>query len=171
MTTKLLAAFALCLVLVSCKKAQENTTIETNLEVQEITEADIAKLKYTDYILDSKTADALVGWANYDQLQEIINTIKKGDLSYFNDNAKATETLFKDLKKNIPSTMKTDAILVRITAFETQFYKLGDAAALSTTSKKQLLANIKDTLIAFSNLKLQMNKKIEADTYNKITRP
>ncbi len=144
---------------------------ETDISTQEITEADIAKFKYTDYILDSKTNDVLVGWSNFYQLQDVISTIKKGDLSYFNDNEKGVKELFKELKKNIPAAMNTDAISVRITAFETQFYKLQEAAGISNTTKKQLLANIKNVLIAFSNLKLQMNKKIEADIYNKITKP
>ena len=46
---------------------------------------------------------------------------------------------------------------------ETKFLKLESLVNLSTTSKTELIANIQDFLIAFSNLNLQMNKKIEND--------
>lgn len=171
MTTKLLIVLSLCLLTISCKKTQDNTDIDTATATQELTEKDIAKLKYTEYILDNKTEKAVTDWAQYHQLQDVLNNIKKGDLSYFSDNEKTITDLFKDLKQHIPEPLKTDAITVRIAAFETQFYKLGNLSALSSTSKQQLQATIKDVLIAFSNLNLQMNKKMEADHYNSITRP
>ncbi|MFV0565827.1 MAG: hypothetical protein ACK5NB_08350 [Flavobacteriaceae bacterium] len=171
MTNKLLIIFSLCLLTTACKNTQDNTDIDATTNTQDLTEKDIAKLKYTDYILDDKTEKTVTDWAQYHQLQEVINNIKKGDLSYFNDNEKTITDLFKDLKQHTPETLKTDAITVRITAFETQFYKLGNLSVLSSTSKQQLQATIKDVLIAFSNLNLQMNKKMEADHYNSITRP
>ena len=130
---------------------------------QEITEQDISKLKYVEYILDSKTVDFVQDWSEYVQLEEVIENVKKADLTYFNDNEKAIQLQLKELKQNIPDNLKSESILSRLLVLETKLLKLESLSNLTTTSKEELLENIKEFLVSFSNLSFQMNKKVEFD--------
>jgi len=55
-------------------------------------------------------------------------------------------------------------------ALETKIYKLESAISLSNTTTKTLMSSIKEVLVSFSNLNLQMNKKIERES-QKIKKP
>lgn len=155
------------MLLVSCKKNQETTTninAEKNQQNQNITEQDVVKLKYVDYILDDNTEQVIKDWQEYHQLQDVINNIKKADLSFFKDNDVTIKTLLKNLKDNLPYEVNSESILARILVLETKLLKLESLSNLSTTSKEELLNTIKEFLTAFSNLNFQMNKKVEFDS-------
>ncbi|MGB5417681.1 hypothetical protein [Algibacter sp.] len=163
---KPLIVLSFILLFTSCKKTQEDTTTENEVEqnkTQEITEQDVSRLKYVEYILDPKTEETIKDWAEYEQLNAIIDNVKKGDLSYFNDNEKVIQLLIKELKQNIPAALNSESILSRLLVLETKLLKLESLSNLTTTSKEELLENIKEFLVAFSNLSFQMNKKIEFD--------
>lgn len=155
------------LILVSaCKKPQEDTTaeqIEQNTS-QEISEQDVSKLKYVEYILDPKTEKIVQDWPEYVQLEGVITNVKKGDLVYFNDNEKVIKLLLKELKQNIPESLISESISSRILVLETKLLKLESLSNLSTTSKEELLDTIKEFFVSFSNLNFQMNKKNEFDS-------
>lgn len=166
MRIKSLIILSFLVLFSACKKTQEVTT-ETQTEQdksKEITEQDITKLRYVEYILDSKTEDIVKDWAEYLQLEGVFNNLKKGDLVFFIDNTKAIQLLLRDLKQNIPRPLNSESILSRILVLETKTYKLESLANLSTTSKKELLENIKEFFVSFSNLNFQMNKKTEFDS-------
>jgi len=165
MNIKFLSFLCVFMVLVSCKKNQDNVTlvVKKPIDSQEIKEKDIAKIRYTDYILDTRAEDSIVNWMAYKQLSEVIINLKKADLSFFKENKKSVEELVRNLKQTIPAEIKNNAITARITALETQLLKLESLYNLSTTTRPELLENIQAFLISFSNLNLQMNKKIEAD--------
>lgn len=151
-------------VMSSCKQSEtQEQDINTKKDSTEITESDIAKLKYTEFLLDRQTEEAILSWNEYTQINDVVKNVKKADLSFFNDNDEGVTALLKDFNKNIPEKVNTDAVKARITAFETKLYKLQSFSGLSTTNREELLATIKEFLIAFSNFNLQMNKKMEAD--------
>ncbi|TNJ45295.1 hypothetical protein KFZ70_06725 [Tamlana fucoidanivorans] len=159
--------FCLFVLVFSCKQNQdENVTNPTKTEkVALISEKEVAALKYTDYELDDKTRQVVRDWTPFVQLQnDVVNKVKVADLSFFNDNNKAIVLLIKDLKKDIPEAAKSPSIDARILVVETKIYELESISNLSTTTKDELLVAIKDFLVSFSNLKLQLNKKIEFDT-------
>lgn len=166
MNIKLLFLVCLFATAFSCKKNQENIELTNNKpnDSLEIKVKDITKIKYTEYILDIRTEDAVINWSEYTKLQDVINNIKKSDFSFFIDNKKETKELLINLKQNIPLEVNTTAILARIAALETKFYKLESLFNLATTTKSERISVIKEFFIAFSNLNLQMNKKLEADT-------
>lgn len=149
----------------SCKKNQEQgeATVDKTNDSLEVKAIDISKIKYTDYILDSRTENIIINWNAYKQLQEVIDHVKNADLSFFYNNTKEVKELLTNLKQTIPSNINSPSILARISALETKLLKLESLSNLSTTSKKELLENIKGFLVAFSNLNLQINKKIEGD--------
>lgn len=152
-------------VIFSCKKNPETVEVVSNKTADslKIKKKDVSKIRYTDYILDTRTEDALVLWDAYKELQTVIDGIKKADLNFFLNNKKAVKELLINLKQNIPVAVSSPSILSRISALETKLLKFESLINLTTTSKKELLKNIEDVLVAFSNLKLQMNKKIEID--------
>ncbi|WP_136482099.1 hypothetical protein [Cognatitamlana onchidii] len=166
MAIKPLFFLSFLFLITACKKEQENNVssqIEQNIH-HEVSRNDIEALDYTEYIIDSKADKLIQDWSEYIQIQEVISSVKTGDLSFFNDNKKAIKQLLKELKSNIPEALKTASIEARILVFETKLYQLESLSNLSTTSKEELLSTIKEFLVAFSNLSLQINKKIEFDT-------
>lgn len=168
MNIKFLAALSLFVIFFSCKQKQETNLNDNKDEktTNDITEKDLSKLNYIEFSLDKKTETAIIGWGDYNELQTIITNIKKGDLSYFDTDGDPIKELIKNSKQTIPTAINTDAILARITALETKFYKLESLSNLSTISKKELIKSIKEFLESFSNLNFLMNKKIEKDNQN-----
>lgn len=158
-----LAIITLLVLFQSCKKTQETEPNNETTKSQELTEKEVSKIKYADFLLDEKTLVYTEVWEEYNQLQEILDNFKKADLSFLLENKEVVTSTLKDLKVNIPEPLNTPSITARIHAFETKFLKLESLSNLSSTSKEELLACIKDVLIAFSNLNLQLNKKVEFD--------
>ena len=81
MRIKTLVILSFLVLFSACKKSQEGSTvdqIEQN-KSQEITEQDVAKLKYVEYALDSKTKGIIQDWVEYSQIKEVVGDIKKGD--------------------------------------------------------------------------------------------
>ncbi|MFI1744532.1 hypothetical protein [Thalassobellus sediminis] len=168
MNIKFLAALSLFVIFLSCKQKEE-TNLENNKDtntISGITEKDISKLNYIEFALDKKTEKAIEDWNDYKELQIIVTNVKKGDLSYFDNEEDPIKELMKNAIQTIPSIVNTDPILARITVLETKLYKLEDVSTLLSTSKKELLESIKEFLESFSNLNFQMNKKIENDNQN-----
>tara|TARA_R110002049_G_scaffold309149_2_gene517604 strand:+ start:57 stop:572 length:516 start_codon:yes stop_codon:yes gene_type:complete len=171
MKVKVLVALSLIIVSISCKKPQEDTTEnKTDNTSKKITEKDLSNLDFIEFTLDAKTKKAVEDWQEYHQLEDVITNVKKGDLSFFSDNAESLKILIKDLLKNIPSEVNNNATLARIVALETKLYKLESLSNLATTSKEELVMIIKEFLESFSNLNFQMNKKLEKDN-NYIEKP
>lgn len=152
-------------IILSCNNSKEDTTLVSHEENQnlEITESDISKIKYTDFTLDKLTRNAVTEWNEYHELDKAVTNVKKGDLSFFLDNKKVIDELFKNLLETIPTEVNSPAILARINAFKTKFYKLEDLVNLDTKNKTHIIGRIEELLVAFSNFNLQMNKKTEFD--------
>ena len=165
MSIKILSLLCVLTVFVSCKKTQENDTANTidKQQIQAITEQDLAKLKYVDYVLDFKTEEAIKDWQEYFQLQDVIDEVKKADLSFFNDNEENIKILISKLKENIPDQLNSEGVLARFLVLETKLLKLESLSNLSTTTKEELISIIKEFFVSFSNVNFQMNKKLEFD--------
>tara|TARA_R110000868_G_scaffold320583_4_gene581522 strand:+ start:10197 stop:10718 length:522 start_codon:yes stop_codon:yes gene_type:complete len=173
MKTIIVISFCLSLLLVSCNNtSNESKTKQTFIEPvnKSLSEKDISKLKYIEYSLDDKTENAIENWIKYKELETLVQNVKKGDLSYFNDNNEAIKTFLTEFENTIPDTVNTAPVGARITAFKTKLYKLESLSNLKTTSKQELGMTIKEFLESFSNLNLQMNKKLEKDS-QQIERP
>jgi hypothetical protein len=160
--------------LFSCKETEEKTVTEKEEApvTQKISKTDISKMDYTEYVLDSKTETAIESWLKYQEFDAIVTNVKQGDLSYFHDNDRENiiRNFFIALRKAIPDTVNSSANLARILVLETKTWKLESLSNLSTTTEDELNQTIKEFLVSFSNLNLQMNKKLEKDFQN-IERP
>jgi hypothetical protein len=159
-----LIVLCLSFAMFSCKKTLGGKNAEKQgIQSQEITEKDISKIDYIEFLLDEKAEEFVVQWEEYNQLRDVIDDIKAGDLSFFYDNKETIEVTLTEFKTNIPKALNSASIIARITAFETKFLNLESLYNLDSKSKEELLNSIKDVLVAFSNLNLQMNKKVEFD--------
>ena len=158
-------------VLLACN--QKATTAPTGTSPKKeavLSKTDLNKLNYLDFELDRKVVLIVEPWDAYTRLSDAILKLKSADFSFFQDNEKATEQLFTDLRKTIPDTLKTQSIQSRITIVENMLYKLEDVQQLSNVPNTELAKSISEVLVAFSNLKFQLNKKLEKDSQN-IVRP
>jgi hypothetical protein len=157
------------IVLIACEKkpSKENTSpeIETieESQVTRITKSDIENLDYIEYGLSTASKKAVANWASYKELETLIESIKNADISYFEGDEKIMTALIQDLRSTIPEKVDNQSITARISALETKFHKLKSAVRISKTSNTELIATIKEFFISFSNLNLQMNKKLEKE--------
>jgi cell division protein FtsB len=166
---KLLICFCLIISLVSCANEEANQN-EQEVALLTFSKQQIQNLNYTEYILDSKVKVITKNWIKYNELEGIIANLNQADLSYFKDNNEILEALIKDLKQSIPEQLNSPPILSRLIALETKLYKLESVVNLSNSTPDAIMSSIKEVLVAFSNLNLQMNKKIERES-QKIIKP
>jgi hypothetical protein len=167
---KISILFLVILFISSCNTQTTNDSnifkeIET-IDSSQITSRDITKLKYTDFALSNLTKSKISNWQKFNELTDKIEILKTGDLSFFRDDKAILVGFLNDLKNEIPESLKTPAILVRLSVIETNFLKLEGLASLSSAKKEDLLIIIKDVLVSYTNLVFQMNKKFEKESQN-----
>ncbi len=162
----------LFLTFVSCgdnPNAQKVSVEDTNdSEEQRISAQAVERLDYTEYALSGEAEAAVNTWEKYQEFAIQINYLKKADLSFFTSEDKLLEDFFAQLKTTIPPDLKTKPIESRLVILETKALKLRDNITLENIKISFQLNSIKEVLVAFSNLNLQINKKLEFDEYNKI---
>ena len=154
--------------MLSCKN---NKTDQSNINVvvqdsTSITKADIEKLNYIEFILDTESDKEMVGWQKYREMADRINEIKNGDLSYFKGDKKIVETFIQEFTNTAPLNVNEEAIQARILIVKTMYLKLNNTVNMTTSSKSDIKKSISDLLEAFSNLNYQINKKFEKDSQN-----
>ena len=161
-----LSVFCIVFALISCdqKKGNDHNALVQEPSLTKISEKDISKFKLLEYSLDIKTEKEIENWTSFKELEDLVRRVKKGDLSYFKDNNEAITKFVKELKEKVPDILNTPSVNARITSLETKIFKLESLYNLSTTSKEELSAVIKEFLESVFNLNLQMNKKLEKDS-------
>lgn len=153
----------------SCVKTTESN--EKNLEEVssgklKVNANDISQLNYTEFALSNLSEKSTEDWLKFQELQEEIEILKKGDLSFFKNEKAILQSFFKDLKVEIPESLNINSILVRLSVLETAMFKLEGTSNINNVKKELLLNAIKEVLVAYSNVILQMNKKFEKDSQN-----
>lgn len=163
-----LLPFVFCLFfLVGCQtNKKEQTTNVNNQEkdTERVTVKDIENLKYTDYALSTDSKEAVQNWQRYQELIANIEYLKKADFSFFGGKNELIINLLKDLKNEIPKELRTPSIKERLIVLETKILKFHSSLKLSGMKKNVLLKDIKEILVAISNLHLQINKKFEFES-------
>ncbi len=157
---------SLLLVLGCNSKSGDATTQVTNKEQdsKRITAKDIENIKYTDFVLSPEANEAIVNWQQYQELMVQIEFLKQGDFSFFGGKNELLLSFLKDLKNDIPETVAAPSIKERLIALDTKILKFHSTLQLSNAKKEELLKNIKEILVATSNLHLQINKKFELES-------
>ena len=112
----------------------------------------------------------MASWQPYITIADAVESLKQADFSFFTADIEVFNSAIKDLENTIPEPIKTQSIQARVLALKTQLLKLKGLVALQAISKKEKLLAVKEVFVAFSNLNLQINKKVEKDSQN-IERP
>lgn len=168
---KIVISFCLFICLLSCGNTEENTNnIEQDSNLPSLSKEQIQKLNFTEYLADSKVKVFTKNWVKYNELERVISNLKQANISYFKENHKILESLINDLKKNVPEELNSPSVMSRLIALETKLFKLESVVNLSNTSSDAMISHIKEVLVSFSNLNLQMNKKLERES-QKIIKP
>ena len=159
----LLSIFTLVFI-TSCQNKKEVTqVVKADVNTTEITAKDIDKLKYTDYVLDNEAQNLLINWQRFQELNIQMGYLKQGDLNFFKNQKEEVKVLFDSLKVKVPEPINIKPIISRITVLETKSLKLHTNLSLVNIEKATKLASVKEVLVAYANLILQINKKIEYD--------
>ncbi|MDA7558535.1 hypothetical protein N8768_05190 [Flavobacteriaceae bacterium] len=162
--------FCLIIFLFGClntEKLESNSIPQiSSIDSSQVTTQNISNLKYTEYVLSDISKIKVRDWQKLNDLMDIIEEVKLGNLSFLNNDKVILDSFFTDLKNEIPESIKSTSILVRLTVIETLFLKLEGIMSLKFTQKENLLKNIKDILVSHSNLILQLNKKFEKESQN-----
>ena len=155
------------ILVVGCNSKTEQATVtisDKEKDLKRITAKDIETLKYTDYVLSPKAKEAVVGWERYQEFMTQTEFLKQGDFSFFGGKNEVLITFVNELKTGIPPTIESPAIKERLIALETKLLKLNSTLKLSNAKKEEILNNIKELLVATSNLHFQINKKFELES-------
>lgn len=154
-------------LLTSCPKGDkvdnsENESIQDSQNT-EITEADIEAIDILEFSLSVDGKKATEDWAPFQTMINEIDNLRTGDLSFFKQESSLVETHFGELKSSVPDTLKSKPIQARLLAFETKLYLLNNELNLQNFPKAKKIGATKEFLISYSNLLLQINKKLELD--------
>ncbi len=148
----------------------EDTSAQDQINAPSITAKDTEDLSYTEYALSDVSNTHTANWLKFQELQQHILSLKKGDLNFFKDDKALLEGFMEELKTEIPEKLNETSILVRLVALETASFKLHDEAVFNSESQETLLEAIKEMLIAHTNMIFQINKKFEKEA-QKIEKP
>ncbi|WP_159022273.1 hypothetical protein [Formosa sp. L2A11] len=168
---KKIGIILMCLCLWTCDTEDKKVKKIEEVPVSGLVfQDDIIKLKYVEYGLDAKAKTDILIWEKFVELEIVMSQLKTGDLSYFQDESKDIVLLMKDLINSIPDVVNTPSIQARLVSLETKMLKLQGTLILKNIPKEEHLENVKEVLVAYSNLNLQINKKYEKDS-QKIEKP
>lgn len=154
----------------SNKSPEDSKSTQSEEQLPEITVGDIEALKYEDYVLSDASSQATSNWQKFQELSSQVEFLKKADLNFFKGDKQTLLSLMTDLKEEMPEVINTSPVNSRILVLETKLLKLQNSLTITNISKEEKLQDIKDVLIAFSNLNLHINKKLEFDA-NDVERP
>lgn len=158
-------------LLVSC--GNDRGTIEaTKTRAQEviITAKAIENFSYTDYALSADAEATLASWEKYQELATQIEYLKKADLSFFNGEKEILKKFVEEFRASIPEELSSNPIISRVVIIETMLLKLNENLTIDNIEEQVKLAGIKEVLESFSNLNYQINKKLDRDVYDKISK-
>lgn len=153
------------IIFIGCKSEPEaaDPASDNQEDSFAISVEDIAKIDYIDYALSPDSAEAILDWQRFQELQSNMELLKNGNLSFFRVEKKIMEQFISELKMQQPPILLSAAIRSRMTVLETDLLRLQDLSNLDNITKENLLNAIKELLIADANLKLQINKKFEKE--------
>ena len=172
-SVKYLLILIIAIAVVGCQNNKApKAMVETDEQIaaRTISEKDIARIDFIEFGLSEDSQEATADWQKYNELQEQIEFLKKGDFSFFKGETELVKTFTKEFRSEMPENIKTREISARITALDTKIQKLNSILRLNSSTKQEKLSGIGELLIAFRNFKLQINKKFEFEK-NNVLRP
>jgi len=163
---KLLFLFFVMVFFSSCpdkKSTLQEGSDKVDVSSNTITAGDIEQIKILEFGLSADGKKLTEDWTPFQTLNTEIENLNSGDLTYFQQDPELLQTQFKELRTSLPDTLKSKPVEARLLAFETKLYMMNNELNLQNFPKEEKIQSIKEFLIAYSNLVLQMNKKLELD--------
>ncbi len=175
---QIVSRFILLLVLslsIQCKKIEEpnleqEQEQEPSTEIAKITAQDISDIKYTEFVLSDLAKKEVENWTKFKTLEAEIENLKKGSLSFFRDDKTILKGFLTDLKNEVPESLNSSSIIVRLSVLETAMYKFDETINLQSSAKRAIIEDIERLLLAYNNCVYQINKVIEKAS-QKIIKP
>lgn len=162
-----LVSFFILLSFFSCNNSNNQEVNDTAInQIELVSKADVAEIDYIEFLPDSKVMREIGNWEKYQEINRIVQDVKNANVSFFRSNSEIINTLIEELKTSIPNAVDSPQVQSRMIALETKMFKLESVVNLSNVEKNTLIEAISEFLMAFSNLNLQMNKKIEKESQN-----
>lgn len=165
--------FILALLILSCnnneKTIVDNKRFEDKTELS-ISTADINAIQYNEFVLSNEAADLVIKWTGFQEIASQVEFLKTADFTFFKGESSDIKNVFDTAIKNIPEELDINPIKSRFTVIETKFLKLQNDLTLDNISKQDQMETIKGVLVAWSNMILGINKKLEFEN-NDVNRP
>ncbi len=157
--------YVVFLTFCSCKDDVKPVMIESNLAEtgKPLTKEMIANINFTDILLDDKAKLYAQNWTSYNSIAQAINEIKELKCDFFKSDNIEFDTTFKELNTSIPEVFNSESVKARLLVLKTRLYRLKDELSFSPTLNTSQTVFIKEIFVAFSNLNLQINKKLEKE--------
>ena len=155
---------AILLSNIQCRNTEDETLAtkqETQTELTRITPQDITDIKYTEYVLSDLAQKEVDTWTKFKELSVEVENLKNGNLSFFKDDKTILQALIADIKNEIPDSINSSSIIVRLSVLETAMYKFDETINLQSSSKEAIIKDIENLLLAYNNCVYQINKVIE----------
>ena len=95
-------------------------------------------------------------WNNYPTLDTAIKNLENGDSTFFKTPIEDINQLFLDIKKSIPTSLKTNGILARVKVTETLSRKLHELYNVENTDLNELDQTKIDLIESHNNLIFQI---------------
>ena len=155
---------AILLSNIQCRNTEDKTLAtkqETQTELTRITPQDITDIKYTEYVLSDLAQKEVDTWTKFKELSVEVENLKNGNLSFFKDDKTILQALIADIKNEIPDSINSSSIIVRLSVLETAMYKFDETINLQSSSKDAIIKDVENLLLAYNNCVYQINKVIE----------
>src|SRR5690606_28539264 len=91
---KFIISFCLLMCMISCGKSVDEThKVEQETTLPSLSKQKIQKFNYTEYLLDPKVKKITNNWVKYNELEDVMMSLKQADLTYFKENHEILEEI------------------------------------------------------------------------------
>jgi hypothetical protein len=149
----------------SCKDNGKSILKTNNLasDYKPLTSSMISEINFTDILLDENAKLDAQNWTSYKSLAQALSEIKELNYDFFKSDNIEFDTTFKELNTNIPEAFNSQSVKARLLVLQTRLYRFKDELSFNPTLNTSHTVFIKEIFVAFSNLNLQINKKLEKE--------
>jgi hypothetical protein len=154
-----------CFFSLSCINNSDKEIVKETTVIQKdiLTKGLISKLKFNDILLDKSAKVIIEEWKSYTAIDKAIIDIKSLKFTFFTEQEDIFRSTLLELKTTIPEAIDSQPIKARILVLQNQLYRFQEELKIKKQLKKEDIIFIKEVFVAFSNLNLQINKKLEKE--------
>jgi len=155
----------ICLLLLNCKKEVKKVDVVEQIKTQDkaVKKEDINTLKFDDILLDRSAKKITQDWKAYNTISDAIEAIKELKFNFFIEQEDLFKTTVTELRTIVPEELDTPPIKARLLVMQNDLLRFQEELKIKKQLTKDDLVFIKAVFVSFSNLNLQINKKLEKE--------